>query len=411
MPRGCCSHEVCGGGSTRRPVRLLSGRVARHLVGAAAAALLAVTAGPAAWAQDNPASSEATTATLQQDKLRAEIRQIEQETAQASGPTALLLRVGPLATAIAALVTAGVAVNRHTTEQRARRDEERRMREEQRREDEKERAAQRRQREADRLQQEAASVRRFDEAFARTVAQLGSDSQAARASGAASLLAFLKPRHAEMVDDVLAIIVASLKLEQPDVVSDLLRTAFERAVPLFLAAHGKGHAATLDLARTTLARVDLEGADLTGISLDVAFADLSRANLTGLDLRSLRGYGVRLEEARLSRSNLQEARLNAAVADGAQFHDARLVSATFNDGASLRGAQFQQALLQSAHFRDADLRGARFEQANVKDAYFLNATLDGTARRSLLRTREQSWREAHLDPAVRTALETMSDGA
>lgn len=365
-------------------------------------------------AQQDTAGQDATTEALEQEKLRAEIRKIEQEIAQSGGLLGQVLRVGPLATAIAALVTAGIAYERHVSDQRARAHEQQRLQQEQRQQEERQHEADRRQREADRRQREADSLRRFDETFAQTLARLGSESVAERVSGAASLLAVLKPRYQELVDDVLAVIVANLKLDQPDVVADLLRTAFERAMRLYTCDREQTPPApTLDLARTKLTRVDLEGIDLNGIVLDVAFADLSRANLTGLQLAGLRGYDVDLREARLSRSNLQEARLNAAKADRAQFHAARLVSATFKPGkdgpASLRGAQFQQAQMQSGHFTGADLTGARFEQANVADTYFLDATFDETALRSLLRTANGSWRDAHFDEDVRARLEALDD--
>lgn len=372
-------------------------RCRRWLVGALASgvalaslALVVFVLGPAAWGVEAPPPAERTTQRLQQRKLLAEIRQLEQQIEQNRGLPAVLLRFGPLATAVAAVVTAGVGVNKYLAEERNRRNEEQR------------------QREADRRQREAESLRRFDEAFAQSLGHLGSESERERAAGAASLNVFLKPRYRELAGDILPVLVANLKLEQPAVVRDLLRGGFERALRLYTEERSEDWIPELDLTHTDIQRVNLEGVNLEGMTLDVAFADLRRANLTGLDLRGLLGYGVDLREARLSRANLQEARLNAASADGALFHEARLVSATFEQEASLVGAEFHQALLQSSHFEGADLTGAQFQQANVNDAFFSGATFDEPALRTLLRTRDGSWRQAHLDKEAQASLEALA---
>lgn len=302
------------------------------------------------------------------EKLREEIRTLRIEHQANQGVSGAVTRFGPLATMFGALVGAVIAIGQAF-----------------------------RQRKLDRDQREQDSLRRFDEQFTATIANLGSDEEALRVSSAASLATFLKPRYSEFVDEVYEVVVANLKVaDHSDLVIRQLVRIFEEAIRIRLS---RGDTLDLDLARARLPRVDLSELDLA--EADVARANLGRANLTGASLWRARGYGVDLTGARLSstqdrQTNLQEVRFREAIGPSAHFHGARLVSARLEE-ANLSGAEFQQAELQAAHFDGATLTGALFHEANVADTYFTGATLDDRALRSLSRTAERSWMKAHFD--------------
>jgi uncharacterized protein YjbI with pentapeptide repeats len=314
---------------------------------------------------------------LERAKLEAETRAIREKTAREASLAASALRWAPFLTALVALGGVGLGLR-----------------------------TQRKDRQVERR-------RRHDEELARTVQSLGSDSAKVRLNAAAAVTAFLGPDSADLHVDLLNVVMANLRIETDNAVADVLVRDLEIALRECL--RRAGHLKEIDLARSLwLVRLDLSELDLSGIPVDLAFANLERANLSGLRApRSVRGWGVLLNHARLSRANLHEARLNAASAVGARFHQAQLVSATFKQ-ADLRTAQFHRARLQSAHFEGARLRGAVFTMADVTDTWFCDsrqanpAELDEAALRTLSRARDGSWRRAHLAPEHRAAVEAFA---
>lgn len=272
--------------------------------------------------------------------------------------------------------------------------------------------------------------KRHDEQLARWAQDLGSDTPRVRLNAAAALSAFLGSGSPGLRVDLLAVIIANLKIEPDRPVSDVLvrdlevalraclepeKTKWQFLHPLhllptsWLPLKRRDQLSELDLARALwLKRLDISKSDLSGLPVDLAFANLRQANLCDVTApRNVRGWGVFLEYARLSRANLHEARLNKSHCAHAQFHKTRLVSATFK-GADLRGASFQQAKLQAVHFERAWLQGAKFEEANVADTYFCDmqhnnaAKLDDSALMSLSTARNLD--RAHLTPEHKNAV-------
>ncbi len=320
---------------------------------------------------------ESQRAELDSDKLRKEIEQLrlsnEDSRAWWHGPLQML----PFLTAAIALIGLMVTFWKQSSDlTKQRRDE----------------VAQRR----------SDTRQRFDESFAATVQNLGSESEGLQASGASALGAYLRPEHAEFHLPVFNLLVANVKLQHSKVVSSLLVQEFEKALRVVLSIKGAERPSSLDLSDANLLRVQLDGLSLEGVALDLGHARLNGASLVGTTLKRMRGYGVHLNGARLTDANLWEARLNGAVAARAQFHRAILKSATLK-GAALQRAQFQEARLQSAHLEEADLIDARFEKADLNDTYFLRARLNDTALRSVIKA--YNWDRAHFDRDVRDRLE------
>lgn len=264
----------------------------------------------------------------------------------------------------------------------------------------------RRQRELDREQREIENQRGVDQKFTSIVADLGSASEAIQASAAVSIVTFLKPEYKVLHDQVFAILLANLKIKHREAVNQLIVTAFEKALRgKFDRAKEGADKLELDLSRANLTQSDLSGLDLT--NADLGFAQLRLANLTGTILFRARGYEANLEKARLSRANLNEARLQKARLNDAYLHECNLVATDMKE-AELRGAQFQQAKMQAAHLEGADITGAKFEQANVSDTYFIGVKADAQALRSLVKA--CNWQKAHFDEEVRVKLEEMARG-
>jgi uncharacterized protein YjbI with pentapeptide repeats len=268
--------------------------------------------------------------------------------------------------------------------------------------------SQHRDRQLDRQQRERELDERFDEQFALAVANLGSDNQAIRVSGAVALHNFLRPDYARFHAQVYSVVCANLTVPHDRLVNRFLVRAFADAARLRPTGQAPELAQPLDLARCRMTRIDLSGLDLAGA--DLAFAILDEAVLAGANLSRALGREVRLERARLQDANLEEARLRKAAAAGARFQRARLVSVDLR-GANLRGAQFYDARLQAAHLDGADLTGARFDGANLGDAWFVGATLDDVALRSIGRSEvvagAPTWAKAHFDTSVRARLEAL----
>lgn len=309
---------------------------------------------------------------LEQQKLRAEIRQLELQNESDSGwKEGLSTWVAP-ATAAAALIGALVAGFGFIH-----------------------------QRGLDRDQRERESVRRLDERFSAILADLGATNQAVQAGAGVSLLTFLRPEQDAYHRQVRLVTLANLKVRQgDDPVVGLLVTVLEQALRT---------PAPLEPAEVDFDRAYLKDADLSG--LDLRSATLVEANLKGADLRNVklrgvRGYKAILEGAYLAGTDadLAGADFDEVQAPRAVFHEADLTSAKFRK-ASLAGARFESARLQSAHFDDADLRGARFQNADVNDTFFPGATLDEPTLRTLLNARHV-W-DAHYSPEVEAELRAL----
>jgi uncharacterized protein YjbI with pentapeptide repeats len=366
----------------------LAARVRAWLRLLAVAAVMLLALGlPTAASATQTSTPTTRDASLEQQKLRQEIRKLELENQRASSRWAAILALAPFITAVVAIAGIGLTVWKQLGDNAKNRQE------------------QFRQLELDRKQREGDSLRRFDQSYTKAVENLGADSKALQISAAAALLTFLKPRYQEFHSDVFLLLVANLKTEinHDRAVRSFLVQGLERAIKLELEQTDPDARRELDLSRTDLTGIDLAGLDLSRFGvLDVAYADLTHANLAGANLRRVKGYKVILQSARLSRAVLEEARLNSAKASDVRLHDANLVSARL-EGAELLKAQFQRARLQSAHLNDADLRGARFEGANLNDTWLTGATLDQAALKSI--TNATHWREAHFDDDIRRRLE------
>jgi uncharacterized protein YjbI with pentapeptide repeats len=330
-------------------------------------------------------SSNCNPSTIAEQKLCQEIRQLEIANRRQGSRWQRLLDFAPFITALAAAGGFLLAWRKQVTDLSN-------------------------QRTADRSQRESDSRRRFDDTFAQITTNLASESTPQQASAAATALALLRPENAAFEPAILELLSANVKLQHDPVVTQILVRALARVIRLQAVAQKAPGAEPLDLslAGANLARIKLAGVDLKGGSVDVAFSNLEGADLTDANLWRIRGFGVHLVGARLSRAKLGEARFNRAVCADALFHDSVLVAATLK-GADLEGAQFHRARLQSAHLEGANLTGAIFIQANLKDAYLYGVTLDETARTTLVRA--EHWREAHLDGPVREDLKARSAAA
>jgi hypothetical protein len=317
-------------------------------------------------------------AELQDEKLRKEIIDLELKNRSETSAWRLVLGLVPFTTALAAVAGVFITVWKYQAESA-------------------------RQRHLDREERDRENQRRFDQNFTKVVENLGGERSSLRASAAISLMTFLKPEYSSFHDQVYLVVLANLKIEQDEAVTDSLVRVFEQAIRLRLLTLKAGERRDiLNLSRAQLERVDLSDLDLS--EADLGFTRLRGANLTGATLRRARGIGVNLENARLSRANLTEARFRDADCRNAQFHEATLVSARLDGKADLRNAEFQQARLQSAHLTGAKLGGARFEGANLRDTFFEGALLDRTALRSIARGARESWQQAHFDNEVQAQL-------
>ena len=346
-------------------------------VAVAAVTAVAVSAGPAPAA---PPTTPKAKAELELALLREQVRKLRIENDREAGRTHAFLAWAPFATVVVGILGIMVPVANLVRSQH-------------------------RDRQLDLRQRERELEERFDEQFAAAVANLGSENQAIRVSGAVALHNFLRPDYARFHAQVYSVVCANLTVAHDQLVNRFLVRAFEDAIRLRLEESAPE---PLDLAHCRMPRIDLSGLELP--AADVAFAILDDAVLVGTNLARARGREVRLPKARLHEADLEEARLRKADGAGARFNRARLVSVDLR-GANLRGAHFFEAKLQAAHLDDADLTQARFDGANVADAWFVGATLDDVALRSIHRAEvadgAATWTKAHFDPAVRAKLEAM----
>lgn len=316
-------------------------------------------------------TEEMTAEELEAEKLREEIRTLEQD----RNP---IFNLGPLVAAIGAASGALATWWKQVNENARQRNEDRHLREAAAREDTRQREL------------------RMKEDFASVATNLGGERPPLQASAAVSLLSFLDEDAAEFHRQVLLLVVANLKVEHEREVNKLLVRVFERAVRLQLESETVDRRLVLDLVDADLDTVDLSGLDLSEV--DVAFASLRYANLRETKLFRARGYEVDLEKALLSDAQLEEARLEKAHCPDAYFHEAVLVSAHLKE-ADLTNADFRGAKLQQANLEGAVLDGAVFEEADLNDTRFLGARLTDDATVHSL-SRAYNWREAAFDPEV-----------
>jgi uncharacterized protein YjbI with pentapeptide repeats len=352
-------------------------------------------------------------AQLQNEKLRQEVRQLQLGNAQGNSLQHTLLAWAPFVTAFAAIAAVGATLWKQANDMSAARvqlnDEHTRARaaDEQWRE----RFIEDRRRSL--AQEEAESLRRFDVNIATVITNLGSESETLQVNAAAAFATYLKPRYKEFHADLLAVLIANLRLGPSSAVGRVLKWDLERLLRMMFrepACYGDDLSRELDLTRAALQRFDISGIDFGDVVVDAAFADLAEARLIGARLFRLRGYGVSLERAYCSRAILTEARLNGAKCRGALMHEANLVSATFKD-ADLSGVKFHRALLQEAHLEGASLVGADFTGANLANTYFRGAVFDRAALRSIARGAKR-WRDNNnFDDTARQAMLALSDDA
>jgi len=86
-----------------------------------------------------------------------------------------------------------------------------------------------------------------------------------------------------------------------------------------------------------------------------------KVSLVGLDVSDAYLYQVRLDKARLDRSNF-----HAVDARGGTFQKAKMEFANLTS-ANMRGSNFSQADLKNADLQDADLMGANFSEADLRE--------------------------------------------
>jgi uncharacterized protein YjbI with pentapeptide repeats len=326
-------------------------------------------------------------ARLEVEKLRQEVRKLRAENDRSGSVRESVLAWAPFATILLAVGGVVVPLTREARQQREHR------------------AAELEQRRLEEL-------RRFDELFGQAVANLGSDNESVRVSGAVTLQNFLRPEYELFQDQIYSVLRANLGVNHSRLVNRFLLRAFERAIRLRLARDDATDREPVDLARCRMARANFDGLNLE--EADLAFATLAQASLRGARLVRIKGVDVDLSKARLSDADLSEARVHGIRAPKADFHDARLVSIECRPSsrgpADLREAEFFHARLQGAHFEGADLRGAKFDGANVSDASFLGATFDPAALKSLRKAEvvkgKPSWKAARIDQEALDVLTT-----
>jgi hypothetical protein len=102
-------------------------------------------------------------------------------------------------------------------------------------------------------------------------------------------------------------------------------------------------------------------------ALEELLAD--NVSLIGLDVSDAYLFRVRLNKARLDRSNF-----HGVDARGASFEKAKMEFSDFTS-ANVRGANFTKADLKDADFKDADLMGANLTEADLGETDFSRVDL------------------------------------
>jgi uncharacterized protein YjbI with pentapeptide repeats len=145
-----------------------------------------------------------------------------------------------------------------------------------------------------------------------------------------------------------------------------------------------------DFAGADLKRADLTGANLAGANLEGAnlhAAILRNANLSGANLRGTNLNGVDGRLANLSGADMYEVMMFAAAFDGADLSGVDLTRALAGQvtmpraslvGAVAQAADFIDARLNDADFTGADLRGSRLDGAQMTRSDFTDALLNQT---------------------------------
>jgi Pentapeptide repeats (9 copies) len=331
---------------------------------------------PGAGATPGPVPSATSSADLQNEKLRQQIRQLELSNDDASSPWRYVIALAPTLAGLAAVLTFGLGWATQRSESR-------------------------RQKEHDRIQRESESIREFDARFAGVVSDLGSDSISRQASAAATLPLFLAPRYTDFRSHIIRVASANLRLSRDEIVLNLLVDVLGAAIRAqYAVADQANPGETVNLTDTYLRGLNVTGASMRE-KLVADRADLSNGRLDEGDFWKAELRRATLTRASFRHANLGQAQLDGANVSHAVFHACRTTSARLC-GIDGRYARFQGAYLQSAHFEDADLRGARFDGADLADCYFLGAELDTGALESVLKSRR--WRTAHFDPEVRERL-------
>jgi uncharacterized protein YjbI with pentapeptide repeats len=124
--------------------------------------------------------------------------------------------------------------------------------------------------------------------------------------------------------------------------------------------------------RAYLALSDLRRADLLGA--DLWSADLRGANLTGASVVGSLLFNADLRKVRAGAGPAAD---RSDTAAGIAYVDTLFCSRTFFSGSNLRYARFSRADVRGAAFNDGMLQGAQFSGARLHHATFDNADLDG----------------------------------
>jgi uncharacterized protein YjbI with pentapeptide repeats len=109
---------------------------------------------------------------------------------------------------------------------------------------------------------------------------------------------------------------------------------------------------------------------------DFQRANLSKAYLGASDSEASKA--INMEGADFFQANLSGASFRNAKLRGAQFYEG-LLSKTILRKADLRGANFRLATLQDTDFRDANLKDAIFDNAVIRNVDFTNADVTGAS--------------------------------
>jgi uncharacterized protein YjbI with pentapeptide repeats len=322
-------------------------------------------------------------ASLERQKLKAEIAKLRREAAKIDHEEGLVGDVVDLAPLITALVALGGLIAAFW----------------------KQISESGRQRQLDREERGRAREQRFDEQFQQMAENLSSGNGEVRAAAAASIELFMGPEYEAFHRRLFLLLLGALRFPRGDIGDKLLVRTFQAVAPEQIAAMRKnGSQAAIDLSNCHLDYVRLPKVDLAGV--DMAFASLHGADLSRSRLWRARGREVDLSGARLSECDLGEARLAGAKLVKAHLSRANLVSAKLK-GADAVGTSFRGARLQEAQLDGAVLRGAAFEGANLNNAFFRGASFDEGSLRSVA-CGAIAWREANWDPTILEALEAMS---
>jgi uncharacterized protein YjbI with pentapeptide repeats len=257
-------------------------------------------------------------------------------------------------------------------------------------------------RKKDRIQREIENLRSIDEKFNLMIANLGSQSKAIQVGAAVSIQSFLKDEYKNLHRQILLIVVANLKINHNKTVSDLLINALEKIIRIEIPVLRKENEQfVLDLTRAYLKNCDFTGYDLS--CADFAFANMKHANLRSTNLFRAQGIETDFQKVKLTDAIMQEARFTDADFQFAHFHNTNLISAVLKS-CELSGCQFYGASMQSAHLEDTTLMNVKFDNANINDAFFTNADFNTDTLKSILKTKEQSWKKAHFDKKIKDEL-------